>query len=102
MPEFTDNDSRALRKAHSRLDSMSEVVIQLKAQNEYQEKHAHALERVMHEHMKKEEIMWTKMQLNFDALTRYKWIALGIIGTLLVLTSDNETIAKLLSLLSGT
>jgi len=95
MPDFTESDSRALYKAHERLDTMSEIVVELRTQNKYQEQRIKQNEDIMTKHMTDEEKMWDKMQRNFDSLVRFKWIALGVIGTLLVATSDNPVVSKI-------
>lgn len=99
MADFTDDDRRTITRAHTRIDDLQGIVVALTEQNKYQEARLRKSEAVMEEHMRKEELMWAKMNTNFDSLLRYKWIALGIICTLLVISADSPIAQALLKLI---
>ena len=87
---------RLVHRAHERIDVIDKDTTIHRTTIEFQEKRLYNLESAMTSHMKDEEAEWQKLNLKIDNILRYKWMVIGVLGTLWVL-SDSSKLSVVIS-----
>jgi len=88
-----------IEKAHRRIDLLDRSTIVQETNIAFQERRIKNLEDSMTQHMQDEALQWEKLNLKIDNILRYKWVVVGVLGTLWVLSDSAKftaIVAKLL------
>ena len=98
MVDFTVAHEKAITKAHERIDTIQQLSFELKIMNNNQKEQADRAIDLFREHIKKDELAFNSLTNKIEEIARYKWISLGIIGTLIILSGSgsSQIILKLL------
>lgn len=91
MNSFSETDRRGIDRAHHRLDELHTIVIELRAENKFQQERILQIEHMIHDHMVKEEANTKLINAKLDEIARYRWVALGVIGAVIFLSGDVGT-----------
>lgn len=78
-----------MERMWGKLDTMADVVTELKIVNKYQVERISNMENKFIAHMENEEVETKAMHVRIDGLAKYKYVALGVASTILLLSNGN-------------
>jgi len=90
MGEHENEIHRLVHRAHERIDVIDKDTIINKTTMGFQERRLINLETAMTTHMAEEAKEWEKLNLKIDNILRYKWIIIGVLGTLWILSDSSK------------